>query len=92
MILSSHRGLPRRNAVPALFPHPRLCYHAIVSFARPQAAAHLGYPAVKRLYDTAAVENKLPCFNDLHPDRVADAVRAMYTMAYGYHGPGERRS
>lgn len=59
---------------------------------RPQVAAHLGYRVVKRLYDSAAVESKLPCFNDLHPDRVADAVRAMYTMAYGYHGPGERRS
>ncbi len=30
----------------------------------------------------------MPWFNDLEPGRLYDAVRAFYSVVYGYHGPG----
>eukprot|EP00198_Chlamydomonas_reinhardtii_P008514 XP_001697851.1 predicted protein [Chlamydomonas reinhardtii] len=56
--------------------------------AGPTAAAHLSYRAAKGIYDNFAVRKKIPWFNDLHPVRMREAVRAFYTITYGYHGPG----
>ncbi|GFR45866.1 hypothetical protein Agub_g7317 [Astrephomene gubernaculifera] len=54
----------------------------------PGAAAHLRYGKVKEVYDKYAVKKKLPWFNDLHPERLLEAVRGFYAATYGYHGAG----
>ncbi|KAG2441801.1 hypothetical protein HXX76_003412 [Chlamydomonas incerta] len=54
----------------------------------PAAAAHLSYRSAKAIYEQFAVTKKMPWFNDLHPVRMREAVRAFYTITYGYHGPG----
>ncbi|KAG2451752.1 hypothetical protein HYH02_003531 [Chlamydomonas schloesseri] len=52
------------------------------------AAAHLSYRAAKGIYEQFATRKKQPWFNDLHPVRMREAIRAFYAITYGYHGPG----
>ncbi|KXZ52490.1 hypothetical protein GPECTOR_9g534 [Gonium pectorale] len=54
----------------------------------PGAASRPSFHFVKGVYDRTAVRRKLPWFNDLHPERLLEAVRGFYNATYGYHGPG----
>ncbi|KAG2492901.1 hypothetical protein HYH03_008815 [Edaphochlamys debaryana] len=50
-------------------------------------ASHLPLEEVRALYFDTSERKKVPWFNDLHPARMTEAVRAFFAATYGYHGP-----
>ena len=62
--------------------------HTCSKSPKVELPAKMDFQQVKDIYNSWATVDKMPWFNDLHPQRVAASFKAQYAAMYGNYGPG----